>query len=146
MSKWGRRLRAAIGMGLLWGAAWFGVGLILLAIVGLDAADVPFPLFFGFLGFLAGAVFAGLLVVGEGRRRFEEMSLGRFAAWGALGGVALAGVVSVTAGAGEFLTPSIVLALAGGGSAAGSLLLARKGERKNAELAGETPRELKGRE
>src|ERR1041384_8180125 len=56
MQKWTRRLRAAIGVGLTWAAAWFGAGMILLLIVGPDAADVPFPLFFGFLGFLAGAV------------------------------------------------------------------------------------------
>src|SRR3712207_8966584 len=29
MKKWGRRIRAAIGMGLTWGAAWFGAGILL---------------------------------------------------------------------------------------------------------------------
>lgn len=130
---WGRRLRAAAGMGLLWAGAWFGVGLGLLAIIGLEAADVPFPLFFGFLGFLAGATFSGLLTLGEGRRQFNQMSLARFAGWGALGGVALAGVVSIAGGV-AFLGLAMVFALAGGGSAAGSLLLARKGERGPAQL------------
>ncbi|MCK7577394.1 MAG: hypothetical protein MZV65_17245 [Chromatiales bacterium] len=61
MQKWLRRIRGAIGMGLTWAAAWFGAGMVLLLIVGLDAADVPFPLFFGLLGFLAGVTFSGIL-------------------------------------------------------------------------------------
>ena len=44
-----------------------------------------------------------------------------------MGGVALAGVVSLIGGA-EFLGLGVVFALAGGGSAAGSLLLARRAE------------------
>ena len=55
-----RRIRAAIAVGLTWAVAWFGVGMILLLIVGVGAADVPFPLFFGLLGFLAGAAFSGI--------------------------------------------------------------------------------------
>ena len=52
MKKWLRRVRGAIGMGLTWAIAWFGAGMALLLVVGFGAADVPFPLFFGVLGFL----------------------------------------------------------------------------------------------
>ena len=79
MSLWLQRMRGAVGMGLLWAAAWFGAGLALLLVVGVDAADVPFPLGFGMLGFFAGVCFSGVLVVAEGRRRFDQMSLPRFA-------------------------------------------------------------------
>lgn len=127
MNRWLRRIRGAIGMGLTWAAAWFGAGLVLLLIVGVGAADVPFPLFFGLLGFLAGATFSGILGIAEGRRRFDQMSLPRFAAWGALGGVLLSGILVLATGlTGEFLVLGPVFALAGTSSAAGTLALARR--------------------
>jgi hypothetical protein len=103
--------------------------MILLFIVGFGAADVPFPLFFGLLGFLAGAAFSGILRAFGGRRKFDQLSLPRFAGWGALGGVLLAGIFSVLAGlGGEFLVLGPVFGLAGGISAAGTLALARRAE------------------
>ncbi|MGD8361770.1 MAG: hypothetical protein PVJ04_10085 [Gemmatimonadota bacterium] len=135
MKKWLRRIRGAIGIGLTWAMAWFGAGLILLLIVGVGAADVPFPLFFGLLGFLAGITFSGVLWMIEGRRRFDQMSLPRFAGWGAVGGLLLSvAFVFAVALAGDttlignlvFLGP--LFAVAGGGCAAGSLALARMAE------------------
>lgn len=143
MRPWVRRVRAAVRVGLLWAAAWFAVGMVMLAIIGPDAADVPFPLGFGLLGLLAGATFSALLTVGERRRRFDQMSLARFAGWGALGGVALAGLLSLVAG-GEFAVLATVFALAGGGSAAGSLLLARKGEALDPRAGTAPAKELEG--
>lgn len=131
MKKWLRRIRGAIGMGLTWAAGWFGAGLILLLVVGVGAADVPFPLFFGLLGFLAGATFSGVLGIVEGRRRFDQMSLPRFAGWGALGGLLLSGILVLAAGlGGEFLVLGPLFALAGAGSAAGTLALARRAEER----------------
>jgi hypothetical protein len=116
-------------MGLTWATAWFGAGLILLLIVGVGAADVPFPLFFALLGFLAGVTFSGVLGIVEGRRRFDQMSLPRFAAWGAIGGLLLSGILAWAAGlGGEFLVLGPVFALSGAGCAAGSLALARRAE------------------
>lgn len=130
MKKWLRRIRGAIGMGLTWAFAWFAAGMVLLFIVGFGAADVPFPLGFGLLGFLAGVTFSGVLGLVEGRRRFDEMSLPRFALWGGLGGLLFAGVfvgiTDVPANALLFLGP--IFAAAGGGCAAGSLALARMAE------------------
>ena len=129
MTKWLRRIRGAIGVGLTWAAAWFGAGMMLLLVVGFGAADVPFPLFFGLLGFLAGVTFSGILGILAGRRRFDEMSLPRFAGWGALGGLLLSGGVVLAAGPeGEFLVLGPVFALAGAVSAAGTLALARRSE------------------
>jgi hypothetical protein len=131
MKKWLRRIRAAVGIGLTWAAAWFGAGMILLLIVGFGAADVPFPLGFGLLGFLAGVIFSGVLGIAERRRRLDQMSLPRFAIWGAVGGLLLSGPFVLTAGLGaELLVLGPVFALAGAGSAAGTLALARQaGER-----------------
>jgi hypothetical protein len=129
MKKWLRRIRGAIGMGLTWAAAWFGAGVALLLVVGLDAADVPFPLGFGMFGFLAGVMFSGVLGAFEGRRRFDQMSLPRFAVWGAVGGLLLSGIFAWAAGlGGEFLVLGPVFALAGATSAAGTLTLARMAE------------------
>lgn len=155
MKKWLRRIRAAIVIGLAWAAAWFGAGLVLLLIVGVGAADVPFPLFFGLLGFLAGATFSGVIGIVERRRRFDQLSLPRFAVWGALGGLVLSGALVVATGlGGEILVLGPVFALAGAACAAGTLALARSsGPRAlldaNADtaqpgLADDEPRELLG--
>ena len=130
MSKWLRRIRGAIGMGLAWAMAWFAAGMILLLIVGPDAADVPFPLGFGLLGFLAGATFSGVLGIVGGRRTFDQMSLPRFAGWGAVGGLLLAVIFVLAAGLGGdvLLVLAPVFALSSSASAAGSLALARKAE------------------
>ncbi|HEY0970376.1 MAG TPA: hypothetical protein VGE02_05305 [Gemmatimonadales bacterium] len=130
MKKWLRRIRGAIGMGLTWATAWFGAGLVLLLVVGFGAADVPFPLFFGLLGFLAGVTFSGVLGIVEGRRSFDEMSLPRFAAWGAVGGLLLAVVMSATLGGDALLVLGPIFALSGAGCAAGSLALARRAQRR----------------
>jgi len=130
MKRWLRRVRGAIGMGLTWALAWFGAGMALLLVVGPDAADVPFPLGFGFLGFFAGVTFTGILGVVERRRRFDQLSTGRFAVWGGLGGLLFSGVFVPIAGlgAGGLLVLGPVFALAGAGCAAGSLALARRAD------------------
>lgn len=139
MKRWLRRIRGAIGMGLAWGLAWFGAGMILLLglllSTGSTGADVPYPLGFGALGFIAGVTFSGVLGLLEGRRRFDEMSLPRFAGWGAAGGFLFSALFVSAVALGEdpaFLWNLVVLgpvfAVAGAGSAAGSLALARKAE------------------
>jgi len=143
MKKWLRRIRGAIGMGLTWAMAWFGAGLGLLLVVGFGAADVPFPIVFGVFGFLAGVTFSGVLGIVEGRRRFDQMSLPRFAWWGAVGGLLLSGIFAWAAGlGGEFLVLGPVFALAGAGCAAGSLALARRAEDRESLEAGEDVAEV----
>ena len=130
VKKWLRRIRAAVGIGLTWAAAWFAAGMLLLLVVGFGAADVPFPLFFGLLGFLAGAAFSGFLGILARRRRFDQLSLPRFAGSGAIGGLLLSGIVVMAAGPAEFLVLAPVFATAGAISAAGTLALARKAEKR----------------
>jgi hypothetical protein len=135
MTDWRRRIRAAIGMGLIWGASWFGAGLLLARVPGFHS-DLPFALLFAPLGFLAGLVFAGALVGIESRRGFDRTSLPRFAGWGAASGLLLSGIFVVGAvlrgGAawGEFLLFGPPLAVASAVCAAGSLALARRAERR----------------
>ena len=127
MKKWGRRIRGAIGMGLTWAAAGFGAGIVLARVSSFNS-DLPFALLFAPLGFLAGVIFSGILVV-MGHRGFDRMSLPRFAGWGAVGGLLLSGILAATAGpGGEPLMLVPVFALAGAGSAAGTLAIARMAE------------------
>jgi hypothetical protein len=127
MRKSLRRIRGAIGMGLTWGAAWCAAG-ITLAVVTRFKADAPFPLIFGVLGFIAGVIFSAILALTEGRRRFDQMSLPRFAAWGAMGGLLLSAVFAKAAslGWGDVLTIAPTFAVACAICASGSLTLARR--------------------
>jgi peptidoglycan/LPS O-acetylase OafA/YrhL len=138
MKKWLRRIRGAIGMGLTWAAAWGGAGTLVMLgflLVTGRRPDAPFPLMFGVFGFVAGIIFSGVLGLVEGRRRFDQMSLPRFAAWGAAGGFLLSAafVLAVSlAGNPAFLWNLVVVgpafAVAAAGSAAGSLALARRAQ------------------
>jgi hypothetical protein len=127
MRKWLRRVRGAIGMGLTWGVAWSAAGLVPRWVFGFNA-DAPFPIIFGVLGFVAGVTFFAILAVTEGRRDFDRMSLPRFAAWGAVGGLLEAAVFGTAAslGRGDLLAVAPVFAVASAICATGSLALARR--------------------
>ena len=131
MGKWLRRIRGAIGMGLTWAAAWSLAGSVPRWVFGFNT-DVPFPLVFGVLGFLAGVIFFALLVLTEGRRRLDQMSLPRFAGWGAISGFLLSAVFTRIAslGAGDVLAIAPTFAVACAACASGSLALARRAERR----------------
>ena len=160
MKKWGQRIRGAIGMGLTWGAAWFGAGILLARVPGFDS-DLPFALLFAPLGFITGLIFSGMLVAVERRRGMDRVSLSRFAGWGVVSGLLLSGIFVVAAALrgeswwGEFLVFGPPLATASAVCAAGSLAMARRAERRElrghsadpagAELTETEKRELLGR-
>lgn len=137
MKRWLQRLRGTIGMGLTWSLGWFVAGGVFRLIVGPGTDDVPFPIRFGLVGFLAGVTFSGVLGVVERRRGFDELSLPRFAGWGALAGLVLFGAFALTAGPGGeplFLAP--LFAIAAAGSATGTLAVARRaGARESLDAA-----------
>jgi hypothetical protein len=140
MRNWLRRIRGAIGMGFTWAAAWFAAGFVPRWVFGINS-DLPFPLLFGGLGFIAGATFSGLLVLTEGRRRFDQMSLPRFAAWGAMGGLLLSALFirGASLGWGEVLAISTTFAVACAACASGSLALARRAIRRELpDIRGDT--------
>ena len=76
-----------------------------------------------------GAIFSVVLGIAERRRTFDQMSLPRFAAWGALGGLLLSIFMFTTVSAFDLVNVIVygVVVLLGAGSAAGSLALASWG-------------------
>jgi hypothetical protein len=131
MRKWLRRIRGAIGMGFTWAAAWFAAGLVPRWVFGFNA-DVPFPLVFGVLGFIAGVTFSGVVMLTAGRRRFDQISLPRFAGWGAMGGLLLSALFAKAASLewGDVLAIAPTFALASAVCASGTLALARRAPRQ----------------
>jgi hypothetical protein len=96
-------------------------------------ADVPFPIVFGVLGFIAGIIFSALLTLTERGRTLDEMSLPRFAGWGAVGGLLLSAIFARVAslGLGDVLAVAPTFAVACAVCGSGSLALARRAERRN---------------
>jgi hypothetical protein len=114
-------------MGVTWAVAWSAAGLVPRWVLGFNP-DAPFPLIFGVLGFAAGVAFSGVLVLAGRRRRFDQISLPRFAAWGAAGGLLISALFAKAAslGWGDVLAVAPALSLASAACAAGSLAVARR--------------------
>jgi hypothetical protein len=131
MRTWLRRIRGAIGIGVTWAAVWFAAGSVPRWVFGVNT-DAPLPLVFGLFGLLAGVVFSAVLALTEGRRRFDQMSLPRFAVSGAMGGLLLSALVAKAGslGWGDVLALAPTLAVASAVSAAGSLAMARRAVRR----------------
>ena len=154
-----RRLRGAIGMGLTWAVGW-AIGGLLIGVASILLPGLPWDGFFEVFdaplpalavpGFFAGLFFSAVLGIAGRRRRFQELSLPRFAAWGAAGGllltlfpfalvaVGLASREGSTVGTGQIvavITPLFVLLSAA--SATVTLILARNAERRESRAAGD---------
>lgn len=143
MKSWLRRLRGVIGMGITWAAGWALMGILMIPASRLvpgqffQVFDAPPPAL-AVPGFVGGVLFALVVGIAGKRRRFSELSLPTFTAWGAVGGVLLslvpvllvgAGVASVSEGAPSpwRLTAIVGLpfTLMAAASAAATLLAAR---------------------
>jgi hypothetical protein len=138
-----KRIRAALGMGLIWAISWAPLGLVVGLVLGgnpatpdgFPADDWVMPL--AALGFLGGTIFSSGLRLAAGNRSFHQLSLPRFGVWGAMGGVVL-GVLATAlwqldTGWGPVFGPGAAVligasTLLSAGSATGSLALARMGE------------------
>lgn len=79
MSKWLKRIRAALGICLTWAAGWAVAG-VLTGVASLLLPGLPWDSFFKVFdaplpalalpGFIGGAIFSAVLIVAEGRRGF----------------------------------------------------------------------------
>ena len=135
MKQWLRRVRSAVVMGLTWAVVWAPVGVLIGMVVDPDGSmDEPWILVGTMPGFLGGVVFSTVLAIAARRRRFDELSLPRFTAWGAAAGLLVGALPFVLGDAAATLPawfPAMVvgsIALLSAASAAGSLALARRAE------------------
>jgi fructose-specific phosphotransferase system IIC component len=144
MKKWLRRIRGALGTGLTWAVVWGPAAVLIGLIVDPDGSMDEMWVAIGALpGFLGGVAFSVVLAIAARRRRLEELSLPRVAAWGAVAGL-LVGAIPFVLGdpigevplwqLGSVVIGSITVLSAA--SAAGSLALARMAERRELPGAG----------
>lgn len=146
MKTWLRRARGALGMGLTFAVAGGAIGTVIslgfLVRTG-SRPDAPFPIMLGALGFIAGIAFSGVLLLVERRRRLDQLTLPRFAAWGAAAGFALSATFFLAVSRGDpaflkyFVLVGPIAAVAAAGVAAGSLALARRAQARELRAAGE---------
>jgi hypothetical protein len=156
MPSWLRRVRGALLMGLTWAVLWAPIGLLIGMIVDpTGAMDEPWILVGTYPGFLGGVLFSIVLGVAARRRRLGELSVRRVALWGGAAGLVIGSLPFVLGDQGAdvervWLLPLIVVSsitVLASASAAGSLALAKRAERR--ELTGmakrnNTARELTG--
>ena len=123
-----RRLRGAVGLGLLWAIGWAVTGGgVMEGIFDRDGRILDmWPQTLAMAGFIGGVAFSVLLLIAGSRRRFDELSFAGFGGLGAGAGVILGGFL-MTTGAGAPVIITMVLLCAA--SACGSLALARKAEK-----------------
>lgn len=141
MKSWLRRVRGALGMGVAWAISGALVGGLIELIDNVLPGVFPWisrvdmwPQTLVIPGFIGGVIFAVVLGIAAGRRRFGELSLSRFALWGAVTGLLL-GALAMAIGA-----PAIfvgITTLFGTITACGSLALARQAEKRNLLDVGE---------
>lgn len=140
-----RRVRGVLGMGVIWAIGWAVLGGALMEGVidpNGEIVDI-WPVLLAIFGFLGGIVFGIVLGVAAGRRRFDELSVPQFTAFGALAGL-LVGIFVMTMGAG---IPALLLTTLGCAvSAAGSLTLAQQAARREWISSGTEAAELRAGE
>lgn len=139
MKDWLRRLRGALGLGVVWagGGAFIGgmIELVSNLFPGLPLHFVDMWIqLLAIPGFLGGVLFSVVLGIAGRHRRFDELSLPGTAAWGAMGGLLLGGVLVALGVSPLILVPATALSALG---AALSLSLARMAEGEDRIGAGD---------
>ena len=133
-----RRICGVVLVALAWAVVWVPVGVLTGMIVDPSGSmDEMWVAIGAYPGFLCGAVFSAGVGIAEGRRRFDELSLSRVGAWGAVSGL-LVGVFPFVAGTVNTAFPlwlwGVVtigpVALLSAASAVGSALIARMAKKR----------------
>lgn len=153
-----RRLRAALGNALVWGAGWSAAAFVVMVVMRLAGAGDDMSLLhmigmavkFGVWGTIVGGVFSAVIGLWYRGRRLSEISVLRFA----IGGAVITGVFvplfmqAMNLLSGDGLVPwslvnddAVITAVFGGVAAAVSLKLA---QRADLALRGRDPEQLQG--
>ena len=159
--NWLKRVRGAIGMGLTWAAGWAVFGILIGVSSRLFPDLLPWDAFFNVFdaplpalalpGFIGGALFSVVLGIAGRGRKFSDLSVPAFAAWGAFGGLMLSLLPALLvaigfASRGEdgtlgtwqlTATIAVPLVLLSAISAAVSLIVARLGEDRPSPESGD---------
>jgi len=129
MTGWWRRLRGALGLGVVWAGGGAVVGGLIEAIANfvpaLNGVDMWIPLL-ALPGFIGGVIFAIALGIAARGRTFNELSFPGMVALGLLGGIVLGGLLVGIGAPPMILLPTTALS---GLGAALSLGLGRMAER-----------------
>lgn len=143
MTRWLRRVRGALLMGLIWAVIWMPVGLLIGAVADPDGSmDEPWILVGTYPGFLAGVLFSALLGVAARRRKLRELSVAKVARWGAFAGLAIGSVPFMMGSPSErvswWLPFAVVTSITflSSFSAAGSLVLAKRADQRQLSEGG----------
>ena len=143
MKGWIRRIRGALGLGLTWAIVGFIAGMGIEVVHNVwpnpigSAVDI-WPMTLAVPGLFGGVAFSAVLGIAGRRRRFDELSLPKVAAWGGIGGLLVslipAGMVALGLASPNVPLWELTLGIAGpfvlGGAvaAAGTLALARRAD------------------
>src|SRR6188472_462376 len=101
MKKWMSGIRGSMLMIVLWVVGWgLGFGGIMELIDPDGKIQDVWPTLLAIPGFIGGVIFSALLAIVERRRSFDDVSLVRFAFWGAVTGVAI-GLLTIPAEVGD---------------------------------------------
>lgn len=101
MKKWMSGISGALLVVALWVVGWgLGFGGIIELIDPDGKVQDIWPVVLAIPGLIGGVLFAGMLLFGEGGRSFDEVSLLRFALWGAATGVVI-GLLTIPAEVGD---------------------------------------------
>lgn len=129
-----RKLRGVIGTGLTWAVGWAAVSVGLSLLGGVPFRFLGQVAFSGLAqGFIGGSAFAVILSIAERRHTLKELSLGRVALWGGIGGMfllfpATLYLLPTRIPSVSLLMPLFIDGLLGAGFAAGSVALARRAD------------------
>jgi len=139
MKKWLRRIRGALLMGITWAVLWAPVGLLIGMVVDpTGAMDEPWIAVGTFPGFLGGVMFSIVFGIAARRRKLGELSIKRVAGWGIVAGLVIGSLPFLLGDQGPnvervWLLPLVVVSsitVLSAASAAGTLALARRAERR----------------
>ncbi len=143
MNKWLKNICDAVVMGLTWAVIWAVLSVLIgiftesLSGYSIEKNHLDPLMALAMPGFIVGVVYYTVLWFAEGKRRFDELSLHRLVAWGAVVGL-LMGLFSFALGTPNDKYPlwQVVLIIVGSSallsmvSAFGSAMLFRKAARK----------------